>query len=201
MFSLFQKKPTPLSLEQQIKTLVDFGITLNPEATVDDLLGHYSREDYEVRPYKELIPVLGLEMERDSFEPLCSRLWMCDFERVEDHGSYVDVIERLNQMSERCLPVSAVTDFVDIEAGKAWVEFNLADSRMHWDAKVDNDWLDPHVLVRFDNLLKEHRTPFRIYSNHTDFGQCAFLACMTPSEFAGFQKLAKFNLREIEKQV
>lgn len=200
MFSLFRKKPSSIPLEQQLRALADCGVSLSPEATECDLFMFHSREVHEAAPYKELIPTLGFEMERDSFAPICNRLWMCDYERVEDHGAYADVIARLQQMSEESLPISGITDHVDIEAETAWVEFDLAGSRIHWDAKVDNDWLDPYIVIKFDNLLKTHKSPFRIYSNHTDFGQCAFFACLTPTEFVRFQKLATFNLREIEKQ-
>ena len=189
-----------MPLEQQLKTLADCGVALSPDATLDDLFSHYPREEYEAEPYKELIPVLGFEMERDVFGPLCPRLWMCDYERVEDHGAYADVIARLHQMSGKRLPISGISDFVDIDAGTAWVEFDLAGSRIHWDAKVDNDWLDPYIVIKFDSLLKIRDAAVRIYSNHSDFGQSAFFACLTPPEYERFQKLATFKLREIEKQ-
>lgn len=200
MFSLFRKKPSSIPLEEQLKALADCGVTLSPEATVNDLFMFHSREEHEATPYKELIPTLGFEMERDSFAPFCNRLWMCDYERVEDHGAYADVITRLQQMTEESLPISGITDHVDVEAETAWVEFDLAGSRIHWDAKVDDDWLDPYIVIKFDSLLKTHKTPFRIYSNHTDFGQSAFFACFTPTEFERFQKLATFKLVGIEKQ-
>ena len=201
MFSFFNKKPKSIPLEEQLKTLADCGVSLNPEATIEDLFMFHSREEHEAAPYKELIPTLGFEMERDSFAPLCHRRWMCDYERIEDHGAYADVVTRLCQMSEQSLAISGITDHVDIEAGIAWVEFDLAGSHAHWDAEVNDDWLDPNVVVKFDQLLATHGAPFRIYSNHTDFGQSAFFACLTPSEFERFQKLATFKLREIAKQV
>lgn len=201
MFSLFRKKPSPIPLEQQLATLADCGVKMTSEATLEDLFMFHSRAEHEATPYKELIPTLGFEIERDSYAPICDRLWMCDYERIEDHDSYVAVITRLQQMSAQSLPISNISDHVDIEGETAWVEFDLAGSRIHWDAEVDNDWLDPGIIVKFDGLLKTHRTPFRIYSNHTEFGQSAFFACFTPVEFEHFQKLATFKLREIEKQI
>lgn len=200
MFNLFRKKPEPVTLEHQLKTLSQCGISLNPAATFEDLFGHFSREEYEAAPFMELIPVLGFGMERRDYPPLCRRLWMCDYERIEDHGCYREVIERLHQMTEQRLPISGIADHVDVEEEKAWVEFDLAGTRVHWDAVVDNDWLDPHVVVRFDELLERNRTPFRIYSNHTDFGQSAFFAAMTADEFNRFRKLATFKLQLIKEQ-
>jgi hypothetical protein len=62
------------------------------------------------------------------------------------------------------LPISSVTDRVDIEAGNLG-RVRLSGLPVHWDAKVDGDWLDPYIVIKFDNLLKTHMTPFRIYSN------------------------------------
>lgn len=200
MFSLFRKKPAPVPSEEQLKALAVRGVTLNPEASMDDLSIFHSRAELEATPYKGLIPTLGFEMQRDSFIPLCNRLWMCDYERIEDNGAYADIIHRLHEMSEQSLPIFDIIDHVDIQAKTAWVEFNLAGSRIHWDAKVDDDWMDPHIVVKFDNLLKTRKTPFRIYSNHTDFGQSAFFACLAPAEFERFQKLATFKLSEFEKK-
>lgn len=201
MFSLFGKKARPVSLEEQFKVLAECGVALSPAATCDDLFGFHSRAEYEAAPYWELIPVLGMEMERDDFAPLCARLWMCDYERIEDHGSYADVIRRLDEMSEHALGLVEIADFVDLDAEEAWVEFETAGTRIRWDFKVDNDWLDPMAVVKFDQLLKTRGTPWRIYSNHTDFGQSAFFACLTLPEFERFRKLATFELREIARQV
>lgn len=74
MFSLFRKKPSTIPLEQQLKALADCGGALSSEATVDDFFMFHSREEHEAAPYKELIPTLGFEMERDSFAPICNRL-------------------------------------------------------------------------------------------------------------------------------
>ncbi|MCE9635460.1 MAG: hypothetical protein K8T90_07120 [Planctomycetes bacterium] len=200
MFSFFRKRPSTVPLKRQLEALADCGVKLSPDASLDDLFMFHPREVHEAEPYKELIPTLGFDMERDSFGPLCDRLWMCDYERIEDDGGYVDVVARLDRMSEQTLRISRITDHVDVEGGTAWVEFDLAGSRIHWDAEVQDDWLDPTIVVKFDALLKAHRSPFRIYSNHTDFGQSAFFACFTPAEFERFRKLAKFKLRLIAEQ-
>jgi hypothetical protein len=69
----------------------------------------------------------------------------------------------------------------------------LGTERIHWDPRVDNDWLDPDIVVKFDELLRK-RTDLAIYSNHTDFGQSALFTCMSGPEFAGFQKLSRVKL-------
>jgi len=197
IFSFFKKRSASVSLEQQLEVLSTCGVVLSSEVKIEDLFMFHSRAELEANTYKDLIVTLGYEMERDPFVPLCNRLWMCDYERIEDTGSYAEIIERLHRMSEHSLPLSDIDDLVDIEANTAWVEFDLEGSRIHWDAEVDNDWLDPTIVVRFNSLLNAKQSPYRIYSNHTDFGQCAFFSCFTQEEFRKFVPLAGFGLREI----
>lgn len=197
MFSLFRKKPSPVPLDDQLKALAECGVVLSPGARLEDLLLSDSQEEYEKVPFNALILVLGNEMERTPFAPLCRRLWQCDHERIEDDGAYAEVITRLHWMSDQILPLSNVTSHLDFEEKEAWVEFDLAEGRIHWDAEVDNDWLDFSIVIRFDSLLRENHSPVRLYANVTDFGQSSFLAGFTQSEFEHFQKLAPFKLREV----
>jgi len=69
-------------------------------------------------------------------------------------------------MTGSTLRLSEIQDYVDVEQGEAWVEFECDGRKIHWDAQVDNDWMDPYVIVRYDKLLKENRKGVRIYSNH-----------------------------------
>ena len=62
---------------------------------------------------------MGIDIEREPFTPICDRLWMCDYERVEDHGAYRDVIVRLEIMTAGWLKLASPADHVDVEAGRA----------------------------------------------------------------------------------
>lgn len=118
---------------------------------------------------------------------------MCDYECIEDNGSYAAVLKRLHLMSGRQPAVTEIRDRVDIEAGVAWLEFTVQGAKMHWDMAVDNDWLDCRILLQYDQLLSQY-TNMRLYSNHTDYGQVAFIGCFTDAEFAVFNKLSKVRL-------
>ena len=45
-------------------------------------------------------------------------------------------------MTGNALGVTEVRDYVDLEAGKAWVEFRFRNNRVRWRFKVEEDWLD-----------------------------------------------------------
>ena len=49
----------------------------------------------ETVPYLGLMEVLGIELEREPYTPIADSLWMCDYERIKDHGAYKDVIDNL----------------------------------------------------------------------------------------------------------
>ena len=195
---LFKKNVT---LEQQLSTLADIGLVVNQGVVEEDLISFDTRAILESKPYRGLVEVMGIELEREPYAPICDRLWMCDYERIEDHGDYRDVILRLELMTGVVLALTNVTDYVDVEEEKAWVEFDFRGRPIHWDFVVENDWLDPAVLVKYDRLLKGAQSPLRIYSNHSDYGQVAFLGAFTPEEKSRFDRLTKIKLILIEKQV
>lgn len=143
---------------------------------------------------------MGIDLEREPYSPICDRLWMCDYERIEDHGAYREVILRLETMTGGQLGLTEVTDYVDVEEGKAWVEFEHRGRRIHWDFVVNDDWLDPSVLVKVDQLLGETGSTRRICSNHRDYGQAAFPAALTAAERVKLGKLTTIKLTPIKEQ-
>src|SRR5262249_55062059 len=154
------------TLERQLSDLAAIGLVINPGVTREDLTTFEAREVLETKPYRGLVEGMGIDIEREPYTPICDRLWMCDYERVEDRGAYRDVILRLEVMTAGRLKLANVTDYVDLEEGKAWVELDFQGRRIHWDLAVHDDWLDPTILVNYDQLLEEAGSPLRIYSNH-----------------------------------
>lgn len=179
-----------MTLEEQLERLRPAGIALNPGIEIQDLLDHSSRQSFEKHPFRQLIQVLGMETERPPYPPLCDRLFMCDYERIEDHGSYRELLERLELMHG--LGLQQIQDYVDIDQGQAWVSFVYRDQHHHWRARVDNDWLDESILDRYAELLKGQ--DLRLYANKRDFGQSSLLAVFTPAQFQVFRELSKFKM-------
>jgi len=131
---------------------------------------------------------------------MANALWMCEYERIEDQGAYTEIIKRLELMTDSALGLANIEDFVDIDTGTAWVKFTYRGKRIRWDAEVQHDWMDPSIIVKYDQLLKTSGKDVRIYSNHTDYGQVAFLAAFSNAEFKCFRKLSKIKLALIESQ-
>lgn len=184
-------------LESQLEHLAELGLILNPGVDEEQLTTFEDRESLESKPYKRLVEVMGIELEEEPYTPLCNQLWMCDYERVEDHGAYVEVLQRLELMTSGAVKIENARDHVDIEEDRAWIEFDYQGQRIHWDFEVDNDWLDPSILVKYDELLKSSGSPIRIYSNHGDYGQVAFLGALQMQQKKKFDKLTRVKLQPL----
>lgn len=181
-------------IRQQLAALAAAGITVNDCVTDDDLAAFVSIDEMERAPYRELVTSLATEIEREPFTPKCDRLWLCDFECIEDTGAYREVIERLELMTARALRLERIEDAVEIEEDVAWVGFEHAGRRVQWDMRVDNDWLDPSVFRRYDALLRDAGGGFRLFADTADHGQSALLGAFRPAEKRAFDAIARVRM-------
>ena len=83
-----------VSLESQLRERAGIGVVVNEGVTEADLTVFEDRGELESEPYRALVEVMGETIDREPNSPIANRLWMCDAERVEDHGAYRDVLLR-----------------------------------------------------------------------------------------------------------
>tara|TARA_R110002072_G_scaffold10569_38_gene49288 strand:+ start:2675 stop:3259 length:585 start_codon:yes stop_codon:yes gene_type:complete len=190
----FSKKVT---LEAQLKNLEALGFALGDNATFDDLFLFGDREALEAAPYKSLVETMAQTIEREPESPICDRLWMCDFERIEDHGDYADVLVRLERMTGGVVGLSEIQDHVGEDG--TWVSFVVDEQPMRWDLAFDTDWLDPRVFALYAGLLEREGAPLGLYmgSNHEEYGQEVLLVVLDPSFAKPFGKLVGIPLQPV----
>lgn len=194
----FRSKRVPL--DEQLAQLAEAGVTPADGVIREDLLSFETEEELEKAPYQGIIEVLGIDLEREPYTPVCHRLWMCDYERIGDHRSYADILTRLELMTGGALGLTEISDHVDIGEESAWVEFTCDGERLRWDLEVNDDWMDPAVVVNYARLLKTKGKALRLYSNHEDFGQSALFGAFSAEDFKKFDALSKVKLRLTESQ-
>jgi hypothetical protein len=142
-----QPSRTPVTLEEQLETLAELGLSLNDGVTVDDLLYSWDRQEYENQPYNTLLFMLGSEVEREPWgRNVCDRAWNFDVECIEDTGSYVRIVENLCRVAGMPDLISDVEDFVDIENETAWLKYTIDGQQRHFNIPVENDWADPETV-------------------------------------------------------
>lgn len=98
-------------------------------------------------------------------------------------------------MAQGALPIENIRDYVDLEAGTAWLSFEYVDCNIRIDCKVQEDWVDTSIFARFVDLLAE-ADPSKIYLYYDLKGQDCIISCVTQQQFAklrragvGFQPL------------
>ena len=180
--ALFTRKPP--TLERQLDALASCGIRLLPDATLEDLLDEYTREEFAKDPYRLLLIALGaMEPRRFSDD-----IWHFDTECIEDHGAYFVIADRLRDLANPDFPLVDLEDYVDLEANEAWVAFCLDGTPHRWTCEVQDDWVDPNILTRFAELLQSRKTGRRF--TYLDLGgQDFLLGCATEAQLQRRRKI------------
>lgn len=198
MFDFFKRKRAQtIPFEDQLKVLVDCGISLSPLVKPETLLQSFSREDYAKSPFRLLMCAMGDEAEDqaqsgDTGYP-SNNIWHFDTECIEDHGDYASIARRLSVMAHPVLPIKDVQDCVDVENGEAWLSFTLDGKAHKWMAKVNDDWVDDTILSRFATLLEGRETDKRF--TYIDLGgQDCLIGCATPNQRETLVSATKLNV-------
>lgn len=188
MFGIFKKRSgESLTLEQKLAVLADCGLTLAPPFTVQDLLASWSREQFESPGFNMVLIGLAMTEEQPPWRNHCLNAWHFDTECIEDNGSYVDIAERMAELTQGSLVLENVRDQVDIEAGIANLDFEHLGESVHIELEVDNDWVDPKVFTHFIRLLVKSE-PSKVYLYHGTHGQDCVIACVTRDQFAALRE-------------
>lgn len=184
-------QPERETIEQQLVTLMEIGITISDFVMVDDLLVFESREALEKKPYSGIIRALGYEIGREPFAPKCNSIWTCDFERIAISGDYRDIFIRLGKMTFDWLGLKEIEDEIDIPTSQtALVRFLQDDEPKTWEADVDGNWLDASIFTDYDRMLAFAGSPVRLYSSEVDDGLAVILAALTSSQKRDFDRIS-----------
>ena len=126
-------------------------------------------------------------------------VWHFDVEAIEDHGSYVQIVENCCRLTGGDLTFDDVRDFVDVEQQIAWVEVSAKGRTERVDLKVDNDWVDPKIFAKLAEWLESGLAPRRRFAMH-GLGQDLLLICKPPEDIkqinraTGLRFLERFHI-------
>lgn len=183
MFNFFKKRPNgPITFERQLSILAQCDVKLSPGVAPAALLASFDREAYESDPFRLLLISMGNEPENESQAGEngypSDDIWHFDTECVEGDGSYVAIARRLKVLAHGDLPLEEIGDRIDVDAEKACLTFRLGGRSYSWDAKVEDDWVDPAIFTRFAELLARTGTGRRFTYVDLD-GQDVLIGCAT----------------------
>jgi len=183
-----------MTLEQQLAKLAELGLTLEPGITVDDILCSFDRTDYEERPFDLILFVLGIEVEQAPWGRLvCSRAWNFDTECINGTGDYVSIVERLCQVAGQTGRVEDISDFVDIDAGKAWLKYKVNGMERSWSVEVNDDWVDAAAVNHVMEDIERDGCHFYLMDN----GQAMVLFYLDAGSAAELNRLSNNALKPV----
>ncbi len=176
-----------MKLELQIEQLSGLGITLNDGVSVDDFLISFDRKEYEDDPFGLILFVYGSEIEEEPWGRYFSdRAWNFDTECIEDTGDYVSIVENFHRITGRARKLEGLSDFVDIDEGKARLEYTVDGIKRSFEIKVDNDWADPDTV---STVMEDLMMPgFNFYAK--DNGQASIWFYLNQEEAKKLNDLA-----------
>ena len=186
----------PYTLEQKLEALASCGLRLAEPFTAEDLLTSWRREQYEKSGWGMVLVGLSMTEEAPPWRDHCENAWHFDSECIEDHGAYAHIAEKMKSMARGSLPIDDIRDYVDVEAGTAWLSFTFNGQELRIDCKVNNDWVDPGVFSHFVRLLNRS-DPDKVYLSYYETGgqDCVF-ACTTRAQFVELKQLG-VNFKEL----
>lgn len=183
-----------VTLEQQLAKLAELGLKLDDGITIDDLLFSSDRKDYEERPFDLILFTLGIEVEREPWgRSVCSRAWDFDTECITSTGDYVQIVKRLCQVAGRPDCLKDVSDFVDIDGGKAWLKYKVDGTERNWSVKMEDDWADMETVSHVMNDIE--RDAHRFY--FIDNGQAMVLFYLDSEKASELNRLSNNALKPV----
>ncbi len=194
MFGFQQKRN--LTLEEKLQLLEEVGVVLKPGRSIEELLGSYSRQEYEEEGFGTLLFVLSDEVQigPDAGASYTRQLFSFDTECIEDNGDYARFATRFAEMFQDEFEISSIEDKVDWESKTAYLSFECQGKQYAIDPELDNDWFDPKVLGLFIQVSEDMNSRKKIGCAIPD-GQSVRLCVMTPSQMKAFSKLTGLQMR------
>ncbi len=158
-----------MTLEEQLDSLAELGLSLNDGVTIDDLLCSFDREQFEGEPFGLILFALGTEVERPPWGwSVCSRAWNLDMECISETGDYVQIAKRLCEVANQPDLITDIEDYVNLETGEAWLKYSVNGKRRDYTVAVEDDWADPDTIARIMSDIE--RDGFRFYGKNNGQG-------------------------------
>jgi hypothetical protein len=159
MFGMFGTRR--ITLESQIETLAEFGITLREGVTLNHIFATCPRARMENEPFLRLLIVYAGAGEIVPFGPLSDAVTYVDPMTIFGSGDYSRIVSRFAAIMNADSPVRRPRDYVDLRSRTAWLEFEADGQTLHWPAAVDGHRADFAMIGRVASFLQEHMTERR----------------------------------------
>lgn len=191
MLSWFRKKDSapPPTLAEALAALEQQGISKRDDVTLDDIRSSMAGKPGTGVDYGDLLCTLGSEVDREEdYHPMSDDIWHFDTECIYEDEDYARIAKRLQSLSKGVLQISNISSRLEPNQSKAWLEFDFKGKRIHWDLKLQDDWVDESIFTRFVQLFAS--TPSEARFTYGDLeGQDCLIGFATFDQHRALSKL------------
>lgn len=177
-----------MKVEAQLAASQECGITLREGLTVDEFFDEWPRENIEQDPIGLILCIMGGLQAPEFMVRRSGQLCHIDPECIEDTGDYVRRAQDVVQIMQGELPLTKLSDEIDIEKGVARLQIELDGKTHRWDQEVLNDWMDPTFYERFAALIAPRQCSRALLYLDAG-GQDFFIAAIEPARLKQLRQL------------
>lgn len=144
-----------ITFSEALEQLARIGITTRPGISNASLLETLGGGMDTPVNWRDLLCVLGSDCEVNpgEFEAASDDIWLFDTECIDVPGSYINIVNGFITLARGALPLLDLHDHVDLDNQSAWFKFLLDGKIHHWNLEVNEDWVDPNLYARLQELV------------------------------------------------
>jgi len=169
-----------ISFEEQYKIFQDLEFKLNEGVTIQDIK-RWENDSFLKEPFSLLYVTLGQDIEREPWTHITNKVWYFDTECIVENGDYVNILKRIQIMSNNQLLFINLKDEINIFKKTANVSFVLNNKEYNIKLKVKDDWVDERLFSELVKIISKNNLNGNLtYFNTGD--QCCVIGWATEKE-------------------
>ncbi|OHD11669.1 MAG: hypothetical protein A2086_15995 [Spirochaetes bacterium GWD1_27_9] len=178
--SEYKKMSKNISFEEQYKIFQDLEFKLNEGVTIQDIK-RWENDSFLKEPFSLLYVTLGQDIEREPWTHITNKVWYFDTECIVENGDYVNILKRIQIMSNNQLLFINLKDEINIFKKTANVSFVLNNKEYNIKLKVKDDWVDERLFSELVKIISKNNLNGNLtYFNTGD--QCCVIGWATEKE-------------------
>ena len=184
----------PEALGNQIlKGVINSALDCNTTFSDKPLKSHISQEILGILRDNQIIPdIIDSAPKRveDVYQLLRKhakqRIVRFDTECIENDDDYADLLHQHFAVTQDQLAITDISSTLDVETQKSIIDFNYADTEVHWEFKQTSDWVSDAFFTGLGQFVRENSdSEFLIFPAEDQCAELIFL----PKVVADFFKL------------
>jgi len=188
-------------MREHLIRLAELGLRPRRGVSVEDIAVLIDPESFTGNPVLELLAAFGGETEDERPRRICDRVLMLDSECIETRRDLVRVMKWLGMLTGKALAIREIKAGIDpLDELSFLVSFELGGRRFNWRLENNDDWLDPEMVLRYDDLLAAEGAGIGIYEVLLEVqGQEWLLVALAPGDERKLAELGQLTVRRVRE--